>query len=145
MINEGSRSPYHLGTSPNYSSSTAVGWVDEDQIIGYDTGGYTGSWNNTGKLAFLHQKELVLNAQDTENMLNTVAIMRNLATTLGENLLARLAGVSAKGNGNMDSNEVFEQNVHIDATFPGVKDAKEIEDALNNLVNSASQRAFMKR
>jgi len=28
----------------------------------FDTGGYTGTWDNTnGKLAFLHQKELVLN------------------------------------------------------------------------------------
>jgi len=31
----------------------------------YDTGGYTGEWSNDGRLAFLHQKELVLNAEDT--------------------------------------------------------------------------------
>jgi hypothetical protein len=32
--------------------------------------GYTGKWNSTdGKMAILHEKELVLNASDTENML----------------------------------------------------------------------------
>ena len=39
----------------------------------YATGGYTGTWNNTnGRLAFLHQKELVLNQQDTQNILDAV-------------------------------------------------------------------------
>ena len=37
--------------------------------------------------------------------------------------------------------QTLEQKVHIDATFPNVKDAKEIEAALNNLVNVASQYA----
>ena len=32
------------------------------------------------------------------------------------------------------------QERNIDATFPNVKDAREVEEALNNLVNVASQR-----
>ena len=35
--------------------------------------------------------------------------------------------------------DTLEQMVHIDAQFPNVKDSKEIENALNNLVNMASQ------
>jgi hypothetical protein len=31
----------------------------------YDTGGYTGTWGSSGKLAFLHEKENVFNADDT--------------------------------------------------------------------------------
>jgi hypothetical protein len=31
----------------------------------FDTGGYTGKWGPEGKLATLHEKELVLNKQDT--------------------------------------------------------------------------------
>ena len=93
----------------------------------------------------LHQKELVLNAHDTENMLNTVAIMRQLATSLGENVLSRLAGVAARSQNGNDNTSALEQNVHIDATFPNVRDAKEIENALNNLVNSASQRIYDKK
>jgi len=36
----------------------------------FDTGGYTGAWNSkTGKIAVLHEKELVLNQEDTSNIL----------------------------------------------------------------------------
>ena len=41
-----------------------------------DTGGYTGSWGSDGRVAILHQKELVLNAEDTANMLASVGILR---------------------------------------------------------------------
>ena len=93
----------------------------------------------------LHQKELVLNASDTKNMLNAVSVMRSMAYSLGSNLLARLAGVSANGiNGGVSSGTVLEQNVHIDATFPNVRNAAEIEEALNNLTNAASQRIYEK-
>ena len=76
-------------------------------------------------------------------MLNTVAIMRSLAYSLGSSMLARMAGASAQGysGGGSDSNGL-EQNVHIDAQFPNVRDSREIEEALNNLVNAAAQRAF---
>ena len=109
------------------------------------TGMYTGSWNGpniepNGSLAFLHQKELVLNARDTENMLDAVTVMRQLALSLGESTLARLAGISANGSYSTE-NGILEQNVHIDAQFPNVKDSREIEEALNNLVNMASMRA----
>jgi len=43
------------------------------------TGGYTGNWPEpNGRLAFLHQKELVLNADDTKNMLSAVNITRTI-------------------------------------------------------------------
>jgi hypothetical protein len=48
-----------------------TGWT------GFKTGGYTGSWGPEGRLAVLHQKELVLNAADTQNILDTVQIVRN--------------------------------------------------------------------
>jgi hypothetical protein len=35
----------------------------------------------------------------------------------------------------------LEQNVKIEASFPGVTDRNEIEEAFNNLVNKASQYA----
>lgn len=79
-------------------------------------------------------------------MLNTVAIMRNLAYSLGSNTLARLAGATASGiNGGNSSGGGLEQNVHIDAQFPNVRNAAEIEEALNNLVNAASQRIHENR
>ena len=139
--NDGRPYPIHVT-----SSNSAYGWLRKDQLSGYDTGGYTGDWEGdptNGKLALLHQKELVLNADDTKNLLDTVAIMRNLANTLGANVLNRLAGVSASMTPqSMNNRDELEQNVHIEAQFPNVTNSKEIEDALNNLVNSASQRIY---
>ena len=46
----------------------------------FDTGGYTGDWAGAkGKMAILHKKELVLNAKDTENMLEAVKLLRTFA------------------------------------------------------------------
>ena len=79
-------------------------------------------------------------------MLNTVAIMRNLAYSLGANVLERLAGVSAStASGSASNGGALEQNVHIDAQFPNVHDSAEIENALNNLINAASQRIYERK
>ena len=110
-------------------------------ITSYDTGGYTGSWGNEGRLAMLHQKELVLNAHDTENMLNTIQMVRDIVASI--DVRAAAAGAvninnayaSAATAGPQDLN----QNVHIEANFPNATDHNEIELALTNLVNRASQ------
>lgn len=110
------------------------------EIVYLDTGGYTGEWNNGGKLGVLHQKELVLNAKDTKNLLDTVAIMRNITAVVGENTLQRLSGATSGSYiANGDGKGILEQDVHITANFPNVRSAIEIETALNNLTNAASQ------
>jgi len=38
---------------------------------------YTGEWGPEGKLAILHEKELVLNKDDTENFLKALEIVKN--------------------------------------------------------------------
>lgn len=45
----------------------------------FDTGGYTGAWGPEGRLAMLHEKELVLNADDTKNILSSVEIIREIS------------------------------------------------------------------
>ena len=130
------------------------GFVTKNQIVGLKSGGYTGDWSDTsidkdnGKLAWLHQKELVLNANDTENMLNAVGLVRDIssllynmntsafsrATDLMSNLYQRF-GSAAGGNSNVI------QNINIDADFPGVKDAIQIERAFKNLSNIALQKS----
>ena len=118
-----------------------LGWVKKSQLSGYDTGGYTGEWGSDGRLALLHQKELVLNKEDTANMLNAISIMRNITNMLGSSVLGKLAAATAGGLSTEIGGDILEQNVHIDAQFPNVKDSREIEEALNNLVNMASMRA----
>ena len=84
---------------------------------------------------------LVLNAQDTKNMLNAMAIVRQVTDSIGSSVLAKLSSLSANNLSNdvFDGNQL-EQNVHIDATFPNVTNSHEVEDAINNLVNMATQR-----
>lgn len=116
-----------------------------------DTGMYTGQWANgsvraNGRLAFLHQKELVLNAHDTENFLQAVDIVRNLNESLDLGALSMskgLGNITARG---LDQNTVqtIDQNVSIKAEFPNVQDRNEIEEAFNNLINKASQYANRK-
>ena len=123
-----------IGSNPNYIK---VG--KKLKIPKYDTGGYTGDWaNNDGQLAMLHKKELVLNASDTKNMLNAIEIVREITNNLGASLMSKMAGISAIKTQSPDSG-ILEQNVHITAEFPNVENSREIEDALNNLVNKASQ------
>lgn len=120
-----------------------LGWVRKSDIVGYDTGGYTGNWNNNnGRLAMLHQKELVLNANDTSNMLNAITILRDITANLGATLLNKMASISAGGASSIGQGLAaagMEQNVVINAEFPNATNSREIEDALNNLVNRASQ------
>ena len=73
-------------------------------------------------------------------MLNAVNIIRNITDMLGSAMLGRLAAATAGSVNTSVGNSLLEQNVHIDTQFPNVRDAKEIENALNNLVNMASMR-----
>lgn len=88
--------------------------------------------------------ELVLNADDTKNILAAVSQMREVVkmkmSNLNGNLGKQTAGVTEKTIINKDIQQV-EQAVHIDATFPNVSVAKEIEEAFSNLVNQAVQYA----
>ena len=138
----------------------------------YDTGGYTGSWNSTkGKLAILHEKELILNKDDTKNMLKMLKITRdnqnqsldylsifntianNLMTMVKEITLAKMQNdfstitdlqsdmLKYKTQVNNTAKEI-EQQVKIEANFPNVNSKEEIEAALSDLVNMAAQRAL---
>lgn len=109
----------------------------------FDTGGYTGDWGDSeGRLALLHSKELVLNAQDTENMLAIIDMVRQISSAIDTNALSTLmssgltaASVNAKGN------DVLEQHVTITAEFPNATDKDSILDAFDNVINLAAQYA----
>ena len=144
VVDKITNNPYGIHIHSADGKYRDLGWIKKAQLLGYDTGGYTGEWGSDGRLALLHQKELVLNKEDTANMLNAISIMRNITNMLGSSVLGKLAAATA-GNLNTDvGNDVLEQNVHIDAQFPNARDSREIEEALNNLVNMATMRANRK-
>ena len=86
-----------------------------------------------------HQKELVLNPDDTENFLAGINILREITRMidLQANAMASPMGFAMPFASHGGSG--LEQNVHISASFPGVQDRNEIEIALRSLVNEASQ------
>ena len=111
--------------------------------VQFSTGGYTGSWGPDGRWALLHQKELVLNQDDTSNILSAVGIIRHIIDSIDlQSAYQRLAAPQASFFGAVSGGQAIDQNVSIEATFPNVQDRHEIEEAFNNLINTASQYAF---
>ena len=106
-------------------------------FTGFKTGGYTGSWGPEGRLAILHQKELVLNAADTENLLDTVQIVRGTISDF-KKFGSWIPKLITPRTPDVELQPV-EKIVQIEASFPGVRDRYEIEEAFNNLINTASQ------
>ena len=136
-IKLGSNYPIHV-----ISGDSAFGWLREDQLSGFNTGGYTGEWGAEGKLALLHEKELVLNAVDTENLLASVQILRELTKAIDLNATWASMGIgSLNAVGVSDTSTTLEQKVEIRAEFPNATDHNEIEEAFNTLINRASQYA----
>jgi hypothetical protein len=77
----------HTGSTPVY-----IGYMEKDperqhfkmlpEHLSLDTGGYTGSWGSEGKWALLHQKEIVLNADDTANFLASLEVLRDIINVI---------------------------------------------------------------
>lgn len=112
----------------------------------FDTGGYTGEWGDTqGRLAMLHQKEIVLNEDDTSNFLKTVDMVRQIAEMIDLNAISSAGGFSslfAATSSNLA--QTLQQEVTIHAEFPNATDKDEISAAFSDLVNLASQYAHRK-
>lgn len=138
----------YLSFAP-YPSSSGLGKTPQelsDYILSsFDTGGYTGSWGSSGRLAMLHQKELVLNAEDTVNFLDAVNIVREIAQAIDLSAVAQ-----AMQMGNLQAAQAtstaqtLEQQVSIHAEFPNATNHSEIEEAFRNLTLTASQFANRK-
>ena len=147
-----------------YKDSTSVGQYESEEewkkkmqalgVPGFATGGYTGIFDDA-KLAFLHQKELVLNQSDTENILAAVQAVRTIGTdlfrsiekSLDGNAIAAMALMCQKLNpvATAPIQDSIEQTVHIDKVeFPNVTSRTEIEEAFISLTNDAAQWARRK-
>lgn len=88
--------------------------------------------------------ELILNSTDTQNILDAVRNMREVVrmrmSSMNTDIAKQTEGNAQKTVINKDIQQV-DQTVSIDATFPNVSVAAEIEEALNNLINQAVQYA----
>ena len=123
-----------------------TGWVRKTDLEGFDTGGYTGSWNGGyGKMALLHEKELVLNAGDTENFLASMEFLDSIVKTIDlYSANAQWGGMLSTPTFGSYGSEPLEQNIHIEASFPNATDRFEIEEAFKSMADLASQYANRK-
>lgn len=128
------------------SSSKHVKQATTAYPTGYDTGGYTGTWDNStnnaeGRLAILHEKELVLNKYDTSNLLEAVKLQRNLTEKL-QNAKLSAASTINKVNETVNNNRIDNSNITqpitIHADFPNANSSSEIEAAFQGLFGKAS-------
>lgn len=122
-------------------------------ISSFASGGYTGDWGIGGKLSILHEKELILNQNDTSNLLSAISILRSMSESIGKQIFSNASATSSLLGQKMqvnDSNtigktETIQQVVSIQADFPNVHNASDIEEALNSIVNDAAQYASINR
>ena len=118
----------------------------------YDTGGYTGAWGPDGKLAILHEKEIVLNKEDTQNLLDAISILRSTNSITLDNILQQIENqivqMSLTYTDLVNSlrfekeKDILQQEVSINVEFPNVTSSDEIERAFENIVNEAAQYAY---
>lgn len=131
-------------TTPE-SKKVSAQSVPTPKTSSFDTGGYTGSWGADGKFALLHEKELILNAEDTKNFLTAIDTVRQISEMIDLNALSSSGGLTslfaAKAS---TSDRTLQQEVTIHAEFPNVEDKDQISAAFNDLVNLASQYANRK-
>lgn len=117
---------------------------NSDDTLSFDTGGYTGEWGSDGRMAILHQKEIILNAHDTENFLKAIEIVRSISTRLDQQasiMSMGLSNVFANVVAPKEKSDILQQEVHIIAEFPNATNHNEIEEAFNNLINNSAQYA----
>ena len=137
------------------SKSTSVTQKDDTnarsyKIRAFKSGGYTGEWGDEGKLAVLHEKELVLNASDTQNILSAVELLRALPfTALAQSIVDSSSNIAASfrsganmsGIGGQTTNNETKSMV-VNADFSGVRSADEIYQALIELENYGLQNSY---
>ena len=125
------------------------------KAIGYTafaSGGYTGDWDdNSGRVALLHSKELVLNQDDTKNLLDTVGLIRSIsASSFGQSIqnsimsgiasiVASMLNFGPSSFGETINNTNKSNIFNITAEFPNANSVAEIQEAILNLPTLASQ------
>lgn len=121
-------------------------------LIGYRSGGYTGDdWTAaekaSGKIGLLHEKELVLNKTDTENILNAVDMVRSMVA-LGRN--GNYNDIIRQSDNVVDmasvvkplSDDMGQTIYQVECTFPNATGVDEIQKAILTLPDIAPQYAY---
>lgn len=82
-------------------------------ISSFESGGYTGSWGKEGKLAMLHEKEIVMKKDDTRNILDATKIVRSVSKFLPNVMRSSVSDKLATAEG-VSINNHYELNVNVE-------------------------------
>ena len=136
-----------LSTSENSrNGGRAARGLGAVSVVQFDTGGYTGAWGPNGKLAIVDEKELILNKEDTSNILATVDIVRQIGQRLElQATAARFTSLLGRAPNVQKNADTLQQEVTIHAEFPHATNHSEIEQAFDTLINRAAQYTNRKR
>ncbi|WP_412095121.1 transglycosylase SLT domain-containing protein [Bacillus haynesii] len=103
------------------------------KVASFDVGGYTGTWGSSGRLAMLHEQELVLNKADTSNVLKIVELTRNIFGDIQTK--ATLPSPNAASN-QTTSNQTFNFNFNVDKMTGSKDDANKFLGEAFNIVSA---------
>ena len=126
----------------NYGMSALMhdwqsGYYSQFDPSAFDTGGYTGDWGDKdGRLAVLHQKEIVLNEDDTRNLLSIVQAARDMVSNMG--VTGTYSSIKELVTQSVSGGDVS-QNVTISAEFPNATSVDDIKEAIMSLPGVALQ------
>ena len=136
-------SGYGYNYDPHRWASGGYAAYSEFDVSRFDTGGYTGDWNNqdNGRLAILHEKELVLNPQDTINILQAVDLIRQMISNISSSSL----GSHIQNINSSTEMQELTQNIQIEANFPNATSENDIREAILSLTNNVAQYAHRKK
>lgn len=114
-----------------------------DKLQAFDTGGYTGNWSGSdGKIAMLHKKELVLNEEQTRNILNSAKVLEKLKSLMPKLLDPSLDGL-AKANAQAQVIQEGDINVNVEVDkFTGTKQER---DNLISTINQSLADGFKRK
>ena len=136
-----------ISTLAGYGSYKVSGGSTK-KAASLDSGGYTGTWSNStnnaeGRMAILHEKELILNKEDTKNILESVKMQRGLMESIkgrGSSVKNSIQNMSSNISNIQNSNRMstVEQNITLSPNFPNARDRSEIEAAFEGLLGKAS-------
>ncbi|MFN3207237.1 transglycosylase SLT domain-containing protein [Bacillus licheniformis] len=103
------------------------------KVASFDVGGYTGTWGSSGRLAMLHEQELVLNKADTSNVLKIVELTRNIFGDIQTK--ATLPSPNSASN-QTTSNQTFNFNFNVDKMTGSKDDANKFLGEAFNIVSA---------
>ncbi|NOJ71892.1 phage tail tape measure protein [Paenibacillus alvei] len=109
-------------------------YKDGKPLRQFDTGGYTGDWSgNSGKLALLDKKELVLNAEQTKHILDTARIVEQIRSAVPSFPIANFMPASIPSVIPAPANEQHEY--HIEVNVNGNADRNTADIVATEIVN----------